>query len=93
MKCPDIRTFGPSVVWQKIRAGKPSFQHTWKCFGRDLNRWFFLGNKPFILEIIDMALQRKNWWLLPIIILILIVGAVIIFGQSSAISPFIYSLF
>jgi competence protein ComGC len=36
---------------------------------------------------------RKAWWLAPIIIMLLIVSVLIIFGQSSAISPFIYALF
>ncbi len=36
---------------------------------------------------------RKKWWLLPIIILFLIMGFLIVVSQSSAISPFIYTLF
>jgi len=36
---------------------------------------------------------RKKWWLLPIILMLLFVGILIIFGQSSAVSPFIYALF
>ena len=36
---------------------------------------------------------RKKWWLLPIILMLLFVGILTIFGQSSAVSPFIYALF
>lgn len=36
---------------------------------------------------------RKKWWLLPIIIMLILVGILIIFGQSSAVSPFVYALF
>jgi len=36
---------------------------------------------------------RKKWWLLPIIFMLVIVGVLIIFGQSSTLSPFIYALF
>ncbi|MDP7324488.1 MAG: DUF5989 family protein, partial [Candidatus Woesearchaeota archaeon] len=36
---------------------------------------------------------RKKWWLLPILVMILLVGILIIAGQSSALSPFIYALF
>jgi len=35
---------------------------------------------------------RKKWWLLPIIILLVLVASLIIFGQSSSLSPFIYAL-
>lgn len=50
------------------------------------------GNKGLFREIWDYLKVRKKWWLLPIIILIVLAGALIIFGQSSALSPFIYAL-
>ena len=37
--------------------------------------------------------QRKKYWLLPIIILMVMLGALIVLGQGSAIAPFIYTLF
>lgn len=49
-------------------------------------------NKSLIGEIWSYLKVRKKWWLLPIIILIGITGALIIFGQSSVLSPFIYAL-
>jgi hypothetical protein len=36
---------------------------------------------------------RKKWWLLPIIITLVLIGVLIIFGQASPLSPFIYALF
>jgi hypothetical protein len=36
---------------------------------------------------------RKKWWLLPILLMLVLVGGLIVFGQSSALSPFIYALF
>ncbi len=36
---------------------------------------------------------RKKWWLLPIIITLILVGALIVFGHASPLSPFIYALF
>ena len=36
---------------------------------------------------------RKKWWLFPIVILLLLLGALIVFTESSAIAPFIYTLF
>lgn len=50
-------------------------------------------NKSLLLEIWDFLRVRKVWWLTPIIIMLLLVGVLIIFGQSSAVSPFIYALF
>ena len=37
--------------------------------------------------------ERKKWWLLPIAIMLLLVGILIVLGQSSPLSPFIYALF
>jgi hypothetical protein len=37
--------------------------------------------------------ERKKFWLAPIIIIMLLLGALIIFSQGSAIAPFIYTLF
>lgn len=36
---------------------------------------------------------RKKWWLTPIIIMLLLLGILIFFTQSSAVAPFIYTLF
>ena len=35
---------------------------------------------------------RKKWGLLPIIIIIVLLGALMIFAQSSSLAPFIYSI-
>jgi len=51
------------------------------------------NNKSFLGEIWSFLKERKAWWLTPIIILLVLAGALIIFGQSSAVSPFIYALF
>ncbi len=37
--------------------------------------------------------ERKKFWLAPIIVVMLLLGALIIFAQGSAIAPFIYTLF
>lgn len=37
--------------------------------------------------------ERKKWWLLPVIVMMLIVGTLLIFAQGSALAPFIYTIF
>jgi hypothetical protein len=37
--------------------------------------------------------ERKKWWLAPILIVLLLVGALLIFAQGSALAPFIYTIF
>ncbi len=36
---------------------------------------------------------RKKFWLAPVIIMLLLLGILIIIGGSSALAPFIYTLF
>jgi len=44
-------------------------------------------------ELWDFLKVRKRWWLAPIIIMLLLLGLLIIFTESSAVAPFIYTLF
>lgn len=37
--------------------------------------------------------QNKKLWLLPIIVVMLLLGALLVFAQGSALAPFIYTLF
>ncbi|MHA2009780.1 MAG: DUF5989 family protein [Candidatus Hodarchaeales archaeon] len=52
-----------------------------------------MANKSLIREFWDFLKVRKAWWLAPIIITLLVAGILIILGQSSSLSPFIYALF
>ena len=36
---------------------------------------------------------RKKFWLAPIIIILLLLGALVVLSQGSAVAPFIYTLF
>jgi hypothetical protein len=44
-------------------------------------------------ELLMFFWERKWWWLTPMILVLLLFGALVIFAQSSAIAPFIYTLF
>jgi hypothetical protein len=37
--------------------------------------------------------QNKKWWLWPIVITMLLVGSLLVFAQTSALAPFIYTIF
>tara|TARA_Y100000034_G_C6711013_1_gene314066 strand:+ start:438 stop:599 length:162 start_codon:yes stop_codon:yes gene_type:complete len=50
-------------------------------------------NSSFLGEVWNFLRVRKAWWLAPIIIMLVLVGVLIVFSQSSALSPFIYALF
>jgi len=44
-------------------------------------------------ELLRFFWERKWWWLSPMILLLLFFAGLMIFAQSSAIAPFIYTLF
>ncbi len=37
--------------------------------------------------------KNKKWWLIPVLVVLVAIGLVLVFSQSSALGPFIYSLF
>ncbi|HEY4147728.1 MAG TPA: DUF5989 family protein [Chitinophagaceae bacterium] len=47
----------------------------------------------FLRDIWNFLKVRKKWWLVPIIIILIIVGTLVILGSTSALAPFIYTLF
>ena len=46
-----------------------------------------------LMEFLQFAKERKKLWLLPMLILALALGGLLILSQTTALSPFIYSLF
>ena len=52
-----------------------------------------MGKLSTIVEFWQFLKTRKKWWLLPIIICLLLLGALIVFTEGSALAPFIYALF
>jgi hypothetical protein len=44
-------------------------------------------------ELMRFMWMRKLWWMIPMILVLVIFAALLIFAQGSAIAPFIYTLF
>jgi hypothetical protein len=47
----------------------------------------------FLREFWAFLRVRKKFWLLPIILMMLLFGALIVLSQGSAVAPFIYTIF
>jgi len=47
----------------------------------------------FLKDLWGFLSQRKKFWLLPFIVIVLAFGALMVFASGSAIAPFIYTLF
>ena len=46
-----------------------------------------------LIDLWGFMKTRKKFWLAPIIIVLLLLGALLVFTQGSAVAPFIYTLF
>jgi hypothetical protein len=44
-------------------------------------------------ELLAFFWSVKLWWMIPMVLTLLLLGGIIIFAQSSAIAPFIYTVF
>jgi hypothetical protein len=47
----------------------------------------------FLKDLWNFLKVRKKWWLAPLIIVLLLLGLLIVLAGSSALAPFIYTLF
>jgi hypothetical protein len=52
-----------------------------------------MSKLSILLEFWGFLKIRKKWWLVPIIVLLVLLSALIVLTEGSAIAPFIYTLF
>lgn len=44
-------------------------------------------------ELLGYLWEQKLWWLVPMVVVLVLVGALLVFAQGSALAPFVYTLF
>ena len=52
-----------------------------------------MGKLSILGEFWKFLKVRKKWWLTPIVVVLVLLGALIVMSQGSALAPFIYTLF
>jgi hypothetical protein len=52
-----------------------------------------MAKSRVLKEFWQFLLVEKKYWLMPIVVVFVLFGLLIVFSQSSAIAPFIYTLF
>ena len=50
-------------------------------------------NVGIIGQLLNFLWQRKLWWLIPMVAVLLLFGLLLIFASASGVGPFIYTLF
>jgi drug/metabolite transporter superfamily protein YnfA len=51
------------------------------------------SNVGIVGQLLNFLWQRKLWWLIPMVVVLLVFGLLLVFASSSGIGPFIYTLF
>lgn len=46
-----------------------------------------------VRELFEFIWARRLWWMVPITVFLLFIGILLVFSESSAVAPFIYTLF
>ncbi len=52
-----------------------------------------MSKLSIIAEFWDFLKVRKKWWLAPVVIFLVLLGALIVLTEGSALAPFIYTIF
>ena len=65
----------------------------WNVNSRTSETYVAQAQSGLLGELWAFMRERKKWWLLPILIVLLTVGALLVFAQGSALAPFIYTIF
>ena len=52
-----------------------------------------MSNQLLLIEFWEFLKERKRYWLLPIVLVLIMLSAIIVFVESSAVVPFIYAIF
>ena len=51
------------------------------------------SNVGIVGQLLNFLWQRKLWWLIPMVAVLLLFGLLLIFATASGVGPFIYTLF
>jgi len=46
-----------------------------------------------LVELWQFMLVRKKYWLVPVLVMLTVLGALLVLTQGSVVAPFIYTLF
>jgi large-conductance mechanosensitive channel len=47
----------------------------------------------FLRDFTRFLLRRKKFWLAPVLVIMLAIGAIVVFSQGSVLAPLIYTIF
>ncbi len=52
-----------------------------------------MANQSLAIEFLRFIRHEKKWWMIPLVVVLLILGALLLFSSASPLAPFLYPLF
>jgi hypothetical protein len=52
-----------------------------------------MAKQSLAREFLAFIRQEKKWWMIPLVLILLLMGAFILFSSASPLAPFLYPLF
>ena len=52
-----------------------------------------MARRTLAQDFLSFVIHEKKWWMIPLVTVLLLVGAVIFFASGSPLAPFLYPLF
>lgn len=52
-----------------------------------------MSKSKIVRSFFSFLMEKKKYWLLPIVLMLIILGVLILLGEGTVVAPFIYSLF
>jgi hypothetical protein len=52
-----------------------------------------MAKSAILMELFAFIMERKKWWLAPILLFLGLLGFLLVLTQGSAVAPFVYTLF
>ena len=86
-----VRIFGKDLIGLKYSKKNDTYWIKRKKRIGSMKKQFQMVE--FFKEFWEFLRERKKYWLLPIIIVLALFGALIVLSQGSAVAPFIYTIF
>ena len=68
----------------------PAAAVTWSVCSEEVQA---MSQAGLVREIWAFLRVRKKWWLAPLVLFLFLLGALLVFAQTSVLAPFIYTIF
>lgn len=52
-----------------------------------------MSKSSALKDFLDFLMRERKYWLIPLVAFLLLLGLLVVFSETSAVAPFVYTLF